>query len=167
MEVLHDEHHKTLVPLVPLLQSEQHIEKRVCPALPCVSHHRGLLVEYYARLPLAVFHSVKLMVAKHGDGSVYPHAQVVDKRVFLRGQVLAVLGFYQVLRLDMPEYLFLAKLAFQQHLGQNKHAVVHVGVIVEVVAYIAQTDFSLHVLKHTKSFENIVDVLILVLVFLD
>ena len=74
VEVLHDEHHKTLVPLVPLLQSEQHIEKRVCHALPCVSHHRGLLVEYYARLPLAIFHSVKLMVAEHGDGSVYPYA---------------------------------------------------------------------------------------------
>lgn len=89
------------------------------------------------------------MDAKHGDGSVYPHTQVVDKRVFLGGQFLAVLGFYQVLGFDMPEHLFFAKLAFQQYLGQNKHAVVHVGVIVKVVAYITQTDFSLHVLKYT------------------
>jgi hypothetical protein len=87
--------------------------------------------------------------------------------VFLGGQFLAVLGIYQVLRLDMPEHLFFAKLAFQQYLGQNKHAVVHVGVVVEVVAHITQTDFPLYVLKHTKSFENIVDILIFILVFLD
>ena len=44
VEVLHDEHHKTLVSFVPFLQGEQHFEKRVCFALPRVSHHRGLLV---------------------------------------------------------------------------------------------------------------------------
>ena len=107
------------------------------------------------------------MVAEHGDGSVYPHAQVVDKRVFLRGQVLAVLGFYQVSWLDVSEYLFFAKLAFQQYLGQNKHAVVHVGIVVEIVAHIAKAHFSLHVLKHTKAFENVINVLIIILVFFD
>jgi hypothetical protein len=87
--------------------------------------------------------------------------------VFLGGQVLAVLGVYQVSWLDMPEHFLLAKLAFQQHLGQNKHAVVHVGVVVVVVAYVAQAYFSLHVLKHTKAFENIINVLIIILVFFD
>lgn len=137
MKVLHDEHHEALVPFVPLLQGEQHVKKRICLALPGVSHHRGLLVEHDARLPFAVFHPVKLMVAEYSDGSVYPHAQVVDKCVFLGGQSLAVLGIYQVLRLDMSEHLFFAKLAFQQYLWQNKHAIVHVGVIVEVIAHIA------------------------------
>ena len=57
--------------------------------------------------------------------------------MFLGGQFFAVLGIYQVLRIDMSEHLFFAKLAFQQNLRQNKHAVVHVGVIVEVIAHIA------------------------------
>ena len=87
--------------------------------------------------------------------------------MFLGGQFLALLSVYQVLGFDMSEHLFFAKLTFQQYLGQNKHAVVHVGVIVEVVAYIAQTHFALYVLKHTKSFENVINVLIFILVFLD
>ena len=74
MEVLHDEHHEALVPFVPLLQGEQHVKKRICLAPPRVSHHRGLLVEHDARLPFAVFHPIKLMVAEYSDGPVYPYA---------------------------------------------------------------------------------------------
>ena len=166
MQILYDEHHIALVVLVPFQQGKKDIQKSVgLTLLVRLSHHGRLLVQHDAWGCLLATHAVVLMVFEHANGSINPYAQIIDERLFLQSQFVAIICINQVFGVDMSKHFLITILSFKQHLRQNEHAVVHIWVWIEIVAHITQAHLSIHILKHTKPFEDVCHVFIIVLVF--
>lgn len=154
MDVLQDEEDEILVVLVEVDESQQDIKEGVIDLSVTFTEARYFLV---------IDNAVSGGIVVNLDGAVNPDRELIDE-VFLLLREWVVLvqvddGFWGV----FAEYSFAFRCVFEQYFGQNKDAIVELGI--EVIPNVIDADVAVNVLHGINAVQDIPNLISLILMF--
>ena len=145
MQVLQNEEEEILVVAVELQQLQQDIQVGVAQASTALAHLGDLCVIDDGRIIVAV-------VLIDRNGTINPHRELIEKVLIPAIHVLVLGRINDVLGQVLAEDPFTLWCVLEQHLGQDKDAILKLGVV--EVAHIVYRDTSLDILERVDAVEH-------------